>query len=415
MKIGYARVSTDEQSDNAQIDALEAVGCSRIYREKYSGRSKSRPELERMIDTLRGGDVIVVQRLDRLGRSLKDLIELLDNFKSKQVQFISLNESIDTTTAVGELAFHMIGSIAQFERRLISERTKAGLAALTQASLITKVAVEQKANFEDIEKWTMNERGLIFYCQSFIDLRVEPKWLPSYLTPEQIRDELYGRVNLACQKHSEINFSQYALDHFSENSSIKLNAFFPGPIEGNIPPGDIPEDIRLNLEKSLSKNASFEAFTSLINLAQICKIDEKHVELAVSLLNNANHQLKATEDKKSIYQTLNGLAKVAGTVRSKKLAASVMILSRVYRDYLNVNAEPENIMAVGLVASAAFEDKDEWANYIGQWFSELSYLPLEQNAAVSLRSMLDQLCVLEPYLYYTCSRPLEILKCLIIE
>ena len=127
MKIGYARVSTDEQSDNAQIDALEGAGCSRIYREKYSGRSKSRPELERMIDTLRAGDVIVVQRLDRLGRSLKDLIELLDNFKFKQVQFISLNESIDTTTAVGELAFHMIGSIAQFERRLISERTKAGL------------------------------------------------------------------------------------------------------------------------------------------------------------------------------------------------------------------------------------------------------------------------------------------------
>jgi DNA invertase Pin-like site-specific DNA recombinase len=82
-----------------------------------------------MIDALRKGDVIVVQRLDRLGRSLKDLIELLDSFKSKQVQFISLNESIDTSTAVGELAFHMIGSIAQFERRLISERTKAGLDA----------------------------------------------------------------------------------------------------------------------------------------------------------------------------------------------------------------------------------------------------------------------------------------------
>tara|TARA_R110002012_G_scaffold52191_1_gene134105 strand:- start:5179 stop:5733 length:555 start_codon:yes stop_codon:yes gene_type:complete len=129
MKIGYVRVSTDEQSDNAQIDALDVAGCERIYREIYSGSSKSRPELERMNDALREGDVVVVQRLDRLGRSLKDLIELLDNFKSKQVQFISLNESIDTTTAVGELAFHMIGSIAQFERRLISERTKAGLEA----------------------------------------------------------------------------------------------------------------------------------------------------------------------------------------------------------------------------------------------------------------------------------------------
>ena len=129
MKIGYARVSTEEQSEDPQIDALNDAGCERIFREKMSGKSKQRPELERLIDTLRAGDIVVVQRLDRLGRSLKDLIELLDGFKSQQVKFISLNESIDTTTAVGELAFHMIGSIAQFERRLISERTKAGLDA----------------------------------------------------------------------------------------------------------------------------------------------------------------------------------------------------------------------------------------------------------------------------------------------
>jgi len=127
MKIGYARVSTDEQKEDAQLDALKKFECERVFIEKCSGKSKKRPELERMMDTLREGDVVIVQRLDRLGRSLKDLIELLDNFKNNGVQFISLNEKIDTTTAIGELAFHMIGSIAQFERRLISERTKAGL------------------------------------------------------------------------------------------------------------------------------------------------------------------------------------------------------------------------------------------------------------------------------------------------
>jgi len=129
MKIGYARVSTDEQNEDSQIDSLESAGCERIYIEKCSGKSKQRPELERMIYALRDGDIVVVQRLDRLGRSLKDLIELLDGFKEQGIKFISLNESIDTTTAVGELAFHMIGAIAQFERRLISERTKAGLKA----------------------------------------------------------------------------------------------------------------------------------------------------------------------------------------------------------------------------------------------------------------------------------------------
>lgn len=129
MKFGYARVSTDEQSDNAQVDALLATGCEKVYQEIGSGRSRCRPELERMLESLRAGDIVVVQRLDRLGRSLRDLIELLDGLKKRGVQFISLNENIDTTTAVGELAFHMIAAIAQFERRLISERTKVGLAA----------------------------------------------------------------------------------------------------------------------------------------------------------------------------------------------------------------------------------------------------------------------------------------------
>lgn len=150
MKVGYARVSTDEQSQSAQMDALNEAGCERIFREKYSGQSKLRPELERLKDTLRAGDIIVVQRLDRLGRSLKDLIELLDGFKSKEVKFISLNENIDTTTAVGELAFHMIGSIAQFERRLISERTKAGLAAARARG--RKGGRKQKLTESDIKK-----------------------------------------------------------------------------------------------------------------------------------------------------------------------------------------------------------------------------------------------------------------------
>jgi DNA invertase Pin-like site-specific DNA recombinase len=150
MKIGYARVSTDEQSESAQMDALEAAGCERIFCEKCSGKTKQRPELERMTDTLRSGDIIVVQRLDRLGRSLKDLIDLLDGFKSQQVQFMSLNERIDTTTAVGELAFHMIGSIAQFERRLISERTKAGLEAARARG--RKGGRKQKLSAGDIKK-----------------------------------------------------------------------------------------------------------------------------------------------------------------------------------------------------------------------------------------------------------------------
>lgn len=129
MILGYARVSTEEQDTQGQIDALEKFGCDKIFQEHIGGKStKNRPELLRLLDSLRDGDIVVVQRLDRLGRSLKDLIELLDKFRSENVQFISLSENIDTTTPSGELTFHLIAAIAQFERALISERTKTGLA-----------------------------------------------------------------------------------------------------------------------------------------------------------------------------------------------------------------------------------------------------------------------------------------------
>jgi DNA invertase Pin-like site-specific DNA recombinase len=150
MRIGYARVSTEEQNEDAQLDALNAASCEKLYIEKCSGKSKNRPQLERMIDALLKDDIIVVQRLDRLGRSLKDLIELLDGFKSQGVQFISLNESIDTTSAVGELAFHIIASVAQFERQLISERTKAGLASARARG--RKGGRKEKLTSNDIKK-----------------------------------------------------------------------------------------------------------------------------------------------------------------------------------------------------------------------------------------------------------------------
>lgn len=129
MKIGYGRVSTDEQVTDSQLDALSEYGCDKIYKDKASGKTIKRPEFEKMLDALREGDVVVVWRLDRLGRSLKDLIELMEQFKSQGIEFVSLQENIDTTDAMGELVFHLFASIAQFERQLISERTKAGLKA----------------------------------------------------------------------------------------------------------------------------------------------------------------------------------------------------------------------------------------------------------------------------------------------
>ena len=129
MKIGYARVSTKEQSFDLQIDSLTAAGCEKIFKEKASGTKSLRPILEQLIDQLRPDDILIVYKLDRLGRSLKNLIHILSQLETKQVSFISLHDNIDTTTTAGKLIFHLFASIAEFERELIRERTKSGLEA----------------------------------------------------------------------------------------------------------------------------------------------------------------------------------------------------------------------------------------------------------------------------------------------
>jgi DNA invertase Pin-like site-specific DNA recombinase len=127
--IGYARVSTADQEPALQIDALNAIGCVRIFADRASGSVAERPELIHALDHLRRSDTLVVWKLDRLGRSLRHLIDTVRELEERGVGFRSLHESIDTTTPAGRLVFHVFGALAEFERDLIRERTHAGLAA----------------------------------------------------------------------------------------------------------------------------------------------------------------------------------------------------------------------------------------------------------------------------------------------
>jgi DNA invertase Pin-like site-specific DNA recombinase len=129
MLIGYERVSTDDQNLALQHDALQSAGCKKIFYDKMSGVKADRPELKQAFDFAREGDTLVVWRLDRLGRSLKDLIALIEDLEKRKIGFRSLQENIDTTTSGGKLIFHMFGALAEFERNLIRERTQAGLQA----------------------------------------------------------------------------------------------------------------------------------------------------------------------------------------------------------------------------------------------------------------------------------------------
>jgi DNA invertase Pin-like site-specific DNA recombinase len=129
MKIGYARVSTTEQREELQVDALKKAGCEKIFIDKSTGAKFDRKGLTEARTFVRKGDSFVVWKLDRLGRSLKDLIETVNTLNDQGVEFISLTENIDTTTSGGKLVFHLMAALAEFERNIIRERTRAGLEA----------------------------------------------------------------------------------------------------------------------------------------------------------------------------------------------------------------------------------------------------------------------------------------------
>jgi DNA invertase Pin-like site-specific DNA recombinase len=149
MLLGYARVSTNEQDTATQVSALKLAGCEKIFREKASGGRWDRPELTRLLDQLRKGDILIVSRLDRLSRSLRDLLTIMEQIKEAEAGFRSLTESIDTTTAPGRMMLQMVGAFAEFERAILRERTKTGLDAARKQGRIGGRRPKLRPNQQD--------------------------------------------------------------------------------------------------------------------------------------------------------------------------------------------------------------------------------------------------------------------------
>jgi len=150
MKYGYARVSTTDQTPALQLDALKAAGCERLFiDEGISGGALKRPALDTAVETLKAGDVLIVWKLDRLGRSLSHLIQITKQLGDRGIGFLSLSEAIDTTSSSGRLLFHIMGALAEFERALIVERTRAGLTSAKQRG--TKLGRKPKLSPDQID------------------------------------------------------------------------------------------------------------------------------------------------------------------------------------------------------------------------------------------------------------------------
>jgi len=169
MKFGYARVSTQDQDTQTQVSSLKSAGCESVFKETASGGRWDRPELHRLLGQLRVGDVVVVWKLDRLSRSLKDLLMIFERIDSSGAAFVSVTESIDTSTAAGRMMMQMVGSFAEFERAMLRERTKSGLDAARKEGRIggrrpklTKRQQEETVSLVTAGKKTSAEAARLF-------------------------------------------------------------------------------------------------------------------------------------------------------------------------------------------------------------------------------------------------------------
>lgn len=194
MNIGYARVSTQDQNLDLQLDALKKQGCEKIYQEQISASIEERPVLKEMISNLRQGDTVIVWKLDRLARSLKHLLSLVTDFQNASIGFVSLQDQINTTTAQGRLIFNIFASLSEFEREIIKERTIAGLVAArnrgrvggrkkglskeakVKATAVKHLYVDEKKSINDICNAVGISRGTVYHYLDFLNVeRLERK------------------------------------------------------------------------------------------------------------------------------------------------------------------------------------------------------------------------------------------------
>lgn len=184
MKIGYARVSTNDQNLDLQKDALEKAGCEKIYVDEISGTVAKREGLEKAKEILRKDDVLIVWRLDRLGRSIRDLIDWVTRLEEEGIGFKSLQESIDTTTSSGKLIFHIFAALAEFERNLIRERTNAGLAAARARGKLggRKKSLNAKERRRAVETYQRKNHTVQQICEM---MNITKPTLYAYIKEEQ--------------------------------------------------------------------------------------------------------------------------------------------------------------------------------------------------------------------------------------
>jgi hypothetical protein len=286
------------------------------------------------------------------------------------------------------------------------------LASIAHASLLEREMLRRGVNISDFSAWAFPNRGQPFYLQTNVDLRLEPRWLPDFLSPDQLKAEFVGRISSAAihnaSKIKSPELRALAVDKDGPLQSLIVFPFpfFPGPLEGGVEAvNPMPPEIEKELSQTLKTEVvTPKSFTALVNSALIFKVGPEMANLAAEALRRAKYQLRNIGAQSQAFALLHGLATVAAVTRSEALASEVRILVRVVRQRPGANIELTDALRIAMMAAAAHSDIDKWCIFLGEWITELAYEDMGRSDAIQLWNRIRKLVQIERRLWGTCAR-----------
>lgn len=298
----------------------------------------------------------------------------------------------------------ILGDVRPFYRRQ---------AAIAQASLIVRAMYGSQVDSASIVEWARTSGfGYLFVLQGLVDLRREPRWLPDFVSPSQLRAEFIGRVANAVEGRNGEVKSDLLRCLLMGSESILSTAvavplrMLPGPLEGErgTELANIPEEVLNRVAEELSaEKLEPDSFGGLVNMALLFKMPLSHAGLAAEALRRVRYTIENAEGHVSLFGLVEGLATVAAVTRGTDLAEELRVLVRVMRRRNRLNASPDDEMRVAMIAAASHENVDEWARFAGEWMTELAYEVVERGAAESFLPKIRRLVEIEPALARHCT------------
>jgi hypothetical protein len=287
------------------------------------------------------------------------------------------------------------------------------MSAIAQASLIERELLAVGVDSGQFAEWATGGRGQIFFLQTLADLRLEPRWLPDFMNPHQLKMEFIGRIVGAGQKIAPVieegELRTLVVEDGPGSARAALDipqGFLPGPLEGGTrSPVAFPDELAAELRAPAAHQVLSErSLAAIVNMALIFRIESDHAQVVTDALRRAKHQISIGSDSDHIYSLLVGLAMVAAVTRAPQLAEEVRILARFQRRRPGVKIAADSLMRIGLISSASETDLQKWCAAVGEWFTEIAYEEIDPDQARAMRSHVRRLCGLVPQLWKSCGK-----------